>query len=48
MLPWCKVNDEELENVVGGVTPNFIGKDRPILPITGEPQPGEGAKFVPI
>ena len=48
MWPWCKVNDEELENVVGGVTPNFIGKVRPIAPITEEPLPGEGAQFVPI
>lgn len=48
MIPFSKVNDEELEDVVGGVTPNFIGKDRPIAPITGEPLPVEGAQFVPI
>lgn len=48
MIPWSKVNDEELEDVVGGVTPNFISKGRPIVPIIGEPLPGEGAQFVPI
>ena len=46
MWPWCKVNDEELENVVGGVIPNFIGKDRPIAPITGEPGNGEKTEFI--
>ena len=48
MWPWCKINDEELETVAGGVTPNLVIRESPIVPITGEPLPGEGAQFVPI
>ena len=43
-VPWL----EEIISPVGNENPNFIGKDRPVLPITGEPLPGEGAQFVPI
>ena len=48
MLPWCKMNDEELEAVAGGVTPNLIIRDFPGIPVSNQPQPGEGAQFVPI
>ena len=43
-VPWL----EEIISPVGKETPNFIGKGSPIVPITGKPQPGEGAQFVPI
>lgn len=43
-VPWL----EEIISPVGNETPNFIGKACPIVPITGEPLPGEGAQFVPI
>ncbi len=46
MLPWCKMNDEELEAVVGGVTPNLLIGKPPVLPITGDPGKGETPEFL--
>lgn len=45
MLPWCKMNDEELDAVVGGVTPNLIIRESPVIPVPGEPLPGEDAQI---
>lgn len=41
-VPWL----EEIISPVGNVTPNFIGKDRPIVPITGKPGNSENAEFI--
>ena len=45
MLPWCKMNDEELEAVAGGVTPNMIIREIPGTPISNQPLPGETAQI---
>lgn len=42
MLPWCKMNDEELEAVVGGM---HAGLEEISTPVE-DPLPREGARFI--